>query len=99
MNKLIINVEVETNFVDSRSGINAKGKPYEIHSQKAWAYLGSKFPKEFQINLDDPKHAYAPGVYECDLIPALDVGDFGKLVIDGRKVQLSLAVAKLAAAK
>lgn len=98
MNKLILNIEVESNFVDSRSGVSAKGKNYEIHTQKAWVYLGSKFPKEIQLSLDDPSHAVNPGLYEADLLPALDVGDFGKLVVDVRKLVLHTQ-AKPAAAK
>lgn len=86
MDKLIVKAEVESDFIESRSGVNAKGKPYEIHSQKVWVYLGSKFPKEIQINHDDPRNALSVGLYEADLLPALDVGDFGRLVIDGRRL-------------
>ena len=98
MDKLILKFEVESDFVDTRSGVSAKsGKPYEIHTQKVWAYLNSKFPKEIQLSLDDRRNALRPGLYEADLLPALEVGDFGKLNIDLRK--LALLPAKPAAAK
>jgi len=91
VNKLILKCEVESAFVESRGGVNAKGKTYEIHSQKVWVYLGSKFPKEIQVLHDDPRNAYAPGLYEVDLLPSLDVGDFGKLIVDGRRFVLIAA--------
>lgn len=97
---LIVKFEVESDFVESRSGVNAKGKPYELHSQKVWAYLNSKFPKEIQVMHDDARNALKPGLYEGDIRPALDVGDFGKLIIDGRRLSLvpeRAAVAAVAA--
>jgi hypothetical protein len=88
MNQLIIKVEVESAFVDSRGGISQRtNKPYEIHEQKAWAYLGSKFPKEITLSLDKPGDALGVGHYEVDLMPALDVGDFGRLTIEARKLR------------
>lgn len=98
MNKLLLNFEVESDFVESRSGVSAKGKDYEIHSQKVWVYLGSKFPKEMQLLHDDPRNAIKPGLYVADLLPALDVGDFGKLVIDARRLSL-LSAADIKPAK
>lgn len=101
-NKLIVKVEVESDFVDSRGGINAKGKPYEIHTQKAWIYLGSKFPKEFSLDLTAANQAVPPGLYEVDLMPALDIGDFGRVVVDVRKFRLlsiGTEAPKLSAAK
>lgn len=97
MQRFMINVEVESDFVEERSGISAKGKDYEIRSQKAWAFLGSKFPKEITLNLDKGQRAFAPGLYQCDLLPALDVGDFGRLVVDGRKLSLLAQLAGAAA--
>jgi hypothetical protein len=86
MDKLIVKAEVESDFINSRGGVSAKGKPYEIHEQKVWVYLGSKFPKEININHDDPRNALKPGLYTVDLMPALEVGDFGRLGIDGRRL-------------
>ena len=99
MDKLILKAEVESDFIESRSGVNAKGKPYEIHSQKLWVYLGSKFPKEIQINHEDPRNALRPGLYQVDILPALDVGDFGRLAIDGRRLNFVPLVAAAASAK
>ena len=99
MSKLVLNFEIESDFVDTRRGVSAKGKDYEIHTQKAWVYLGSKFPKEMQLSLDDPKHALRPGLYEADLMPALDVGDFGKLTVDVRKLVLLQPATKPSVAK
>jgi hypothetical protein len=96
--KLLLNFEVESDFVESRSGVSAKGKEYEIHTQKVWVYLGSKFPKEMQLSLDKPEHAIKPGLYAADLLPALDVGDFGKLVVDVRKLRLFAPAAAAKAA-
>lgn len=93
-NAMLVQVEVESTFVESRGGVSARGKPYEIHSQRVWVYLNSKFPKEMQVNVDGPSHALAVGMYEVDLLPALDVLDFGKLGIDARRLQF----VKLAAA-
>lgn len=85
---LIVKAEVESSFVDSRGGISQKsGKPYEIHEQKLWVYLGSKFPKEMTLSLEKPADALAVGLYEVDLLPSLDVGDFGRLTIDARKLK------------
>lgn len=85
---LIIKAEVESTFVDSRGGISQKsGKPYEIHEQKVWLYLGSKFPKEMTLSLDKPLDALPIGLYEVDLMPALDIGDFGRLHIEARKLK------------
>lgn len=89
MNKMILRAEVESDFVDERSGVSAKGKDYSIRSQKVWVFFNSKYPKEMQLNLEDKQPAYRPGLYEFDLLPALEVGDFGRLVIDGRKLRLS----------
>jgi len=97
-NKLLVNFEVESEFVETRSGVNAKGKAYEINSQKVWAYLNSKFPKEIQIMHDDARNALKPGLYHADLRQALDVGDFGKLVIDGRRLSLLAGAAPVAVA-
>lgn len=100
MEKLIVNAEVESDFIESRSGVNAKGKPYEIHSQKVWVYLGSKFPKEMQVTHEDARNAFRPGLYQVDLLPALDIGDFGRLVVEGRRLNFvprpSVAAAKSA---
>lgn len=88
-NQLLIKVEIESAFVETRSGISSRnGKPYEIHSQKAWFYLGSKFPKEVQLPLDSQLHAWPVGLYVTDVMPALDAGDFGRLDIDMRKIRL-----------
>ena len=95
--KLLVNFEVESDFIESRGGVSAKGKPFEIHSQKVWAYLNSKFPKEIQVNHDDARNAFKPGLYHADLRPALDVGDFGKLIIDGRRLSLLPGAAPVAA--
>lgn len=97
MNKLIVKAEVESDYVDSRGGVSAKGKTYEIHEQKVWVYLGSKFPKEISINHDDARNALKPGLYEVDLTPALTVGDFGRLAIDGRRLNFLPVVAAIAA--
>lgn len=51
-------------------------------------YLGSKFPEKVTLTLEDRQPAHRPGLYEFDLIPALRVGDFGRLEIDGRKLRL-----------
>lgn len=98
-NRLLVNFEVESDFVETRSGVSAKGKEYEINTQKVWAYLNSKFPKEIQINHDNKCNALKPGLYHADLRQALDVGDFGKLVIDGRRLSLLAGVAPVAVAK
>lgn len=98
MQKFMVNAEVESDFVDERSGISAKGKQYSIRSQKIWAFLGSKFPKEATINLDEGQRPFKPGLYEFDLLPALDIGDFGRFVIDGRRLVLVPVVAAAAAA-
>lgn len=87
-NKLIVKFEVTSDFVESRGGVGKNGKPYEIHSQRVWAYLNGKFPKEMQVNHDDARNAFPEGLYEADLRPALDIGDFGKMVIDGRRLAL-----------
>lgn len=94
-----IKAEVESAFVDERSGISTKGKPYTIRSQKAWLFLGSKFPKESVLNLEEGQRPYSPGLYEIDLLPALDIGDFGRIVVDGRRVILQPVTAAVAAAK
>jgi hypothetical protein len=96
-----LKVEVESAFVESRGGISAKGKPWQMREQKAWFYLGSKFPKEVTLTLEGDQPAYAPGMYEVDLLPALNVGDFGRLEIDGRRLLLVALAEKpaLSAAK
>lgn len=102
MKKLMLNVEVESDFVDARGGVTAKGKPWQMREQKAWVYMGSKFPKEVTLSLEGDTPAYRPGMYETDLLPALKVGDFGRLEIDGRRLVLSPVVeakAALSAAK
>lgn len=99
MEKLIVKAEVESDFIDSRGGVSAKGKPYEIHEQKVWVYLGSKFPKEITVNHDDARNALKPGLYTVDLMPALHVGDFGRLSIDGRRLAFLPVVAAAVAAK
>lgn len=99
--KLLLNFEIESDFVDSRSGTtvkNGKEREWEVHTQKAWVYLGSKFPKEMQIVLESAKDAVRPGLYQADLLPALDVGDFGKLVVDVRKLRLHPVAEKVKAA-
>ena len=95
-NKLLVNFEVESDYVETRSGVSAKGKDYEINTQKVWAYLNSKFPKEIQLNHDDKRNALKPGLYHADIRQALDVGDFGKLVIDGRRLSLLAGAAPTA---
>lgn len=95
-NKLFVNFEVESDFIETRTGVNAKNKPYELNSQKVWAYLNSKFPKEIQIMHDDKRNALKPGLYHADLRQALDVGDFGKLIIDGRRLSLLAGAAPVA---
>lgn len=98
MNKLLVNIEIESDYVDTRSGVSAKGRDYEINTQKAWIYLGSKFPKEMQLSLEDRRNGLKPGLYHADLTPALDVGDFGKLVVDARKLVLFAGFAPAAVA-
>lgn len=98
MNKFVIKVEVESDFVDSRGGMSAKNKPYEIHEQKVWMFLNSKFPKEVSLNLPAADKALAPGMYEVDIAPALEVGDYGRLAIDARKLQFRPLLAAAAAA-
>lgn len=97
MNRFVCKVEVESAYVEERSGVSAKGKDYEIRSQKAWIFLNSKFPKEFTITLDSGQGAFPPGLYEVDLLPALDVGDYGRLIIDGRRLSLLKSPAAKAA--
>lgn len=98
-NRFVVKVEVESEFVDSRGGMSAKGKPYEIHEQKVWAYLNSKFPKEISVNLESADKYLREGMYEVDIAPALEVGDFNRLSIDGRKLKFVPVVASVAAAK
>lgn len=88
MTQLIINVEIESGFVDSRGGIGRNGKPYEINTQKAWFYLGSKFPKEVELPVQSPADGWPVGLYTTDLLPALVVGDFGRVEVDMRKLRL-----------
>jgi hypothetical protein len=88
LNSVMVHVEVESSFVDSRSGIGKNGKPYAMHTQKAWMYLGSKFPKEVQLDVPSVAEAWPVGMYQTDLLPALDVGDFGRVEIDMRKLRL-----------
>lgn len=99
MSKFLVKAEVESDFVDERSGVSAKNKPYTIRSQKVWLFLGSKFPKEAVLNLEEGQRAYRPGLYEIDLLPALDIGDFGRVVIDGRRLILQPVMAPAQAAK
>lgn len=98
-----LKVEVESDFVEARGGITAKGKPWQMYEQRVWVYLGSKFPKEVTLTLDDGNTSgYRPGMYEIDLLPTLTVGDFGRLEIDGRRLRLTPLVegkAALTAAK
>lgn len=102
MSRLLLKFEVESDFVDTRSGTkldkNGREKDWEVHSQKLWVYLGSKFPKEMQLTLETPRDALRPGLYECDILPALDVGDFGRLVIDGRRLRFQPVAASPAKA-
>jgi len=55
--------------------------------------MGSKFPEKITLTLEDKQPAFRPGLYEVDLLPALRVGDFGRLEVDGRRLKLVPVVA------
>lgn len=62
----MINIEIESNHVDVRSGTSNSGQPYTIRNQMAWLHNGKKYPTEFKVRLDPDQAAYPAGKYTID---------------------------------
>lgn len=96
MNKkpqFLLAAQVLSDVVDTRSGTK-DGKDWEVSEQEVWVTLpNAPFPQKVTLRLKSSNDAYRPGDYLIDLADCLDVGRFGSLAIDDRKIQLKPAAA------
>lgn len=62
---MAIYIEIENPTVNTRSGVSAKGREYQIREQSALMFKsGSRYPDKIKINVPDGQSAYQPGRYE-----------------------------------
>lgn len=87
----MIRIEVDKPTVTEKHGTSAKGRPYTIREQVAYAHVidedgkPGKYPVKCRLSLGDDQPPYAPGMYT--LAPAsVKVGDYDRLELD--RVQL-----------
>lgn len=100
----MLNIQVETTIVDTKTGTSAKtGKPYCIREQEAWMYGYDRdgkphpHPQRIRLTLDDDQVPYAVGKYT--LCPSsIYVDRFNQIAIRARlrPVQPALNSAKAA---
>jgi len=85
-------VEIHSTVVDSFSGKSkTSGKPFEINKQTAYLHTSeAKYPREFQLQLEDQNKVFAKGFYSLHLEPSLEFDNFGSLGIDARKLKMDL---------
>jgi hypothetical protein len=82
----MIRIEIDSTTVEERKGTSAKGKPYLIREQSAYAHVldekgkPGKYPVRTRISLDDGQEPYAAGNYTFDA-RAVIVGDFDRLTL------------------
>ena len=68
---------------------NNKVQTAEINYQDAWIFLSAnKHPFKYQLNVESPEKAYAPGIYDVDLERCFKVDEYGRMKFDDRAVVL-----------
>lgn len=77
----MLKVIIESDKVETRSGISQKGKPYTIVEQRCYVDLGKRYPVEAKLTLDEGQPAWQPGEYELDMKGSIYVDRFGSLAI------------------
>jgi hypothetical protein len=79
----LIKIEIKPSQAQTttRNGISKKdNKPYSIHEQNAYIFLGGDYPELFKLVLDNEQGAYPAGFYSLHE-SCFYVGEFNKLKI------------------
>jgi hypothetical protein len=74
-------ISIDSNEVQSKSGMSKNGQPYEIATQTGYADLGKRYPSEVKIRLKDPAKPWPVGEYTVDTEKCAYVNKYGSLTL------------------
>lgn len=77
----ILQVQVDSTDISTRTGTDKNGKPYSMRSQTGYLDTGKRYPQELRFRLKDGQPAFPAGVYDVDVSRSSYINKYGTLAL------------------